>query len=276
LLIAGGCVGAYVLLFTAHRSVPPQKPGYSWKLSFGDEFNGSILDKRKWVTCYDWYDAKYNGCSNNGNNEQEWYSPSNVTQHDGSLKLTAVKKSTVGWNKTYEQDYAFQSGMVSTGRASWNEEPKWTGKYGYFEARMKVDGGKGIWPAFWLLPADHSWPPEIDVMELLGDRTHEVLMTYHWPGLHNEHMEDSTSFTGSDFTKGWHTYAVNWQPGEIDWYIDGVLRKSVKSNKIPDKSMELVLNLAVGGKLPGSPDDTTHFPAEVSVDYVRVYSLIKN
>lgn len=249
---------------------PLPLPTNEWKTVFSDNFEGDTLDGTKWVTCYDWYNKQYNGCTNEGNNESQWYTPSQVEVGGGYVTLTAKRQPTVGWFKTWEQVYPFRSGMVATGRPSQDTEPKWAGSYGYYEARMKVSGGQAVWPAFWLLPADRSWPPEIDIMELLGDKQDQVLMTHHWPGPANRPAKDNTTYTGRDFTQDWHTYAINWQEGQIDWYIDGVLRKTAKGKHVPSKPMEIILNLAIGGNLPGWPDETTPDTSTVQVDYVKV------
>ncbi len=268
-------VFSMLTLFRHERFLPAVAAGHYWKPVFADEFNGNSLDSSRWVTCYDWYDAVYKGCTNHGNHELEWYTKGQVSVHDGYAELTAKPQATRGWNGSREQLYPYTSGMISTGRDTPDSQPKWSAQYGYYEARMKVDGGKGVWPAFWLLPIDRSWPPEIDIMELLGHEPTHVRMTYHWPGPGDNPIKDETIFTGGDFTKGWHVYSVAWAPGQIDWYIDGKRRKHVASEHVPDKPMELIINLAIGGMLPGDPDSTTPFPAKAQVDYVRAYRMTK-
>ena len=266
----------FVLYAVRGSSLPSSPAGYHWKLVFSDEFNDNALNANKWTTCYDWYYPAYHGCSNDGNHELEWYTQNQVTVNNERSTLQAIKNPTVGWNGVYEQTYPYNSGMISTGRANGEDSPKWSTTYGYYVAKMKVTGGKGIWPAFWLLPVDRSWPPEIDIMEFTGEKLDEIKMTYHWKGSDGTPQKDETDYQGPDFTKDWHTYAVNWQPNHIDWYIDGVLRKSVSGAHVPDKPMELIINLAVGGDLPGNPDESTPFPAYVAIDYVRAYSQTKD
>lgn len=241
----------------------------TWRTVFYDDFSGPSLDESKWSTCYEWYSKKYMGCSNNGNNELEWYLSQQVAIRNGNLVLTAEKQQITGWDGKKEKSYEYISGMVSTGRRELADEPKWDATFGYYEARIKVPSGKGIWPAFWLLPTDKVWPPEIDIMEILGDKPNQVLMTYHFGETDSPQKED-TVYTAEDFTKGWHTYSVKWEPGKIEWFIDGVLRKTSVGSNIPSEPMQVILNLAVGGNLPGSPDDNTVFPSEMLVDYVRV------
>jgi len=250
----------------------------SRKLLFDDEFSGSALNTAKWNTCYDWYDAQYNGCTNAGNHELEWYAPSQVSIRDGNLLLTAQKQTVIGQNAsnarngTTIESYPFASGMVSTGKLSSVGSPKWSGNYGYYEMRAAVPSGAGIWPAFWLLPVNDEWPPEIDVMELLGDNPTQILMTYFWPNGGSSPAKDSTTYSGTNFSQGWHTYAIDWEPRAITWYIDGVVRKAVQGVHVPATQMQIIANLAVGGTLPGNPDNATIFPQAMKIDYIRVYN----
>jgi beta-glucanase (GH16 family) len=256
------------------NGLPRLQSGYKWQEVFSDEFNGNSLNANKWVTCYDWYNSHYNGCTNSGNYELEWYTPQQVSVHNGYALLRAIASPIKGWNGSHEQSYPYQSGMISTGSGQ-GQAVKSSYSYGYFVARLKTISGKGLWPAFWLLPADHTWPPEIDIMEIVGDRPNNVLMTYYWGNVDSP-QKDSSVYTSLKQPNAWHTYAVNWQPGRIDWYIDGVLRKSVVSKHVPSKPMEVIANLAVGGKLPGNPNNASVFPASLQIDYIRIYKLTKN
>ncbi|MEO5949858.1 MAG: glycoside hydrolase family 16 protein [Candidatus Saccharimonadales bacterium] len=243
------------------------------KLLFSDEFSGNKVDESKWNYCYDRYSYKYSGCTNYGNSENEWYLQSQVTQGAGNLILAADRQKTTGDNRNgSEQDYAYRSGMVSTGAKDDKTSAKWDGLYGYYEARILVPAGQAVWPAFWLLPTDRDWPPEIDIMEILGQKPHDVLYTYHWKKPDGTVAQDSSTKTLEKSTSdSWHTYAVNWQPGKLEWYTDGVLTKTTDSANVPSKRMQIIMNLAVGGTLPGEIDDTTPKKAVMLVDYVRVY-----
>jgi beta-glucanase (GH16 family) len=243
-----------------------------YTLVFSDEFNEKTLDSSKWVTCYDWYDEENKGCSNYGNNELEWYTKEQVSMQDGALVLTAKKSDISGLDgKSQPKQYYYESGMVSTGNAG-NEDSKWLNTYGYYEARILNPTGKGIWPAFWLLPQNGEWPPEIDIMEQLGDKPNDVLLTYFWKNPVHISSKDAGMYIGDkDFANKWHTYGVDWREGAIDWYVDGKKVRSIKSDNVPSTDMAILLNLAVGGNLPGYPDTKTSFPASMMIDYVRVY-----
>jgi beta-glucanase (GH16 family) len=132
--------------------------------------------------------------------------------------------------------------------------------------RARIPHGKGLWPAFWLLPADMSWPPEIDVMESIGD-ARRVYMTTHsaaQPAKGGEASVEPGVF---------HTFAVSWDAKQVVWYIDG--REAKRDPTPPDlhKPMFLLANLAVGGSWPGMPDERTAFPAALEIDAIRAYQF---
>jgi beta-glucanase (GH16 family) len=249
-------------------AVLPVGQSGSWNLIFSDEFEGTSLDTNKWAPCYWWNSS---GCTNPGNAELEWYLPQNIGLSGGILSLTARKQTIVASDgKTYN----YTSGMITTDRltSDVNTPPKFSYRYGYAEMRAKVPKGAGIWPAFWMIPKDHSWPPEIDAMEILGSDPLTSYMTIHWGADWTVHQQSTQSYTGPDFSSGWHTFAVDWEPNVVTWYIDGVQRyKYTNMANIPSKEMYLVANLAVGGNWPGSPNSATIFPSDFQIDYIRVW-----
>ncbi|MGE5566531.1 MAG: glycoside hydrolase family 16 protein [Parcubacteria group bacterium] len=155
--------------------------------------------------------------------------------------------------------YRYTSGVITT-------QPSFSQRYGYFEMRARIPGGKGVWPAFWLLPADMSWPPEIDVMESVGDPA-TVYMTVHAP----KQKKGAKSETAKVAPGAFHTFAVAWDPRELVWYIDG--REAARKPTPPgvDQPMFLIANLALGGYWPGDPDETTPLPVTFAIDYIRAY-----
>jgi beta-glucanase (GH16 family) len=235
-------------------------------LVFSDEFNGPSLDTSKWRTCSWWASTT---CSIETNAEQELYTPNNVSVSNGVLDLQARQESAVGWNgKTYN----YTSGMISSGGLYGSSAPGFSYTYGYAEARVKVPAGQGLWPAFWQLPADYSWPPEIDAMEILGNQPSTTYMHYHYLDAAGNTQGPGASWTGPDFSAGWHTFGVDWEPTAITYYVDGVARWSfTDAANITNKPQYLVLNLAVGGNWPGAPNASTPFPSDFLVDYVRVW-----
>lgn len=266
--------GAATLVWSRHDGAYKQQvSATNPDLLFHDEFDGPKLDAQKWVTCYNNYNARYDGCTNHGNWESEWYRASQVQVDDGVLMLSAKKQAMEGDNAYGNtQTYPYISGMISSGSLAKKSQPKWGATYGYYEARMLVPYGQAVWPAFWLLPTDDSWPPEIDVMETIGQRPNQMLNTFFWKDTNGKAAKDSGEYTYSEsLSNNWHVYAVNWQPGMLEWYLDGKLVRRVHSKQVPSQQMHLLLNLAVGGTLPGQPDKTTPDNVQMLVDYVRVY-----
>lgn len=251
----------------ASLPIPVGQQG-NWNLIFHDEFNGNSLDTTKWNTCYYNFMLDH-GCIHD-QGELEFYQPGAVTVSNGSVKLKAQKSPFAASNG---KTYPYTSGMITTGPSVGNpKDTRFAFKYGYMEMRAKVPAGKGLWPAFWTLPANLGWPPEIDVFEILGDQPNVVNLHYHYETPNGGDGDSPGSWVGPDFSADWHTYAVDWEPHSITWYIDGVARRTfTDQDLIPAAPMYLVANLAVGGSWPGSPDASTHFPAAFEIDYVRVW-----
>jgi beta-glucanase (GH16 family) len=225
---------------------PDQQKG--WVLTFHDEFDGDKLDTTKWNDQY-WHGRTHS------NNEQQYYAPDGYEVSKGRLRFKGEKRSMGG--KTYT------SGMITS-------LDHFSQKYGLFEIRAKFPKGKGYWPAFWLLPITREWPPEIDVLEILGHEPEKVYFTTHWRDAAGKHQGKGFNYTGSDFSADYHTFSVEWKPGEVIWYVDDVERARSTAG-VPDEPMYVIANLAVGGDWPGNPDATTRFPGYMDIDFIRVY-----
>jgi beta-glucanase (GH16 family) len=224
--------------------------GPPFRKVWGDEFDGNKVDPQKWTV---FFDGKPH------NNELQYYTYDEVWAQNGNLVIRSRKRPFTGPHGTRQ----YTSGKLSTAR-------KFSFLYGTVEMRAKLPRGRGIWPAFWMLPAhEKTWPPEIDIMESLGHEPNKIYMSNHtglWPNT-DAHI---SSFTGPDYSADFHTYTVEWAPGWLRWKIDGVTRKEITEG-VPDQPMYLILNTAVGGKWPGSPDESTPFPQQFLIDYVHVY-----
>jgi beta-glucanase (GH16 family) len=151
----------------------------------------------------------------------------------------------------------YTSGMISS-------QPSFSQLYGYFEAGVKLPRGKGLWPAVWMLPADLSWPPEIDLMESIGNPM-QAFMTVHSAKAKTPGIEVHPA------SEGFHTYAVAWDPKQIVFYLDGVETQRTPTPPDMTKPMYILANLAVGGDWAGSPDSSTPFPARFSIRFIRAY-----
>ncbi len=257
----------------------PDQSG-AWTLVFEDNFDGDTLNADNWNI--ETGDGSQYGIPGWGNNELEWYQAENITVAEGTLRITAKEEASNGYNYTSGR-------MRSDGKVDI--------KYGRIEARIKAPEGQGLWSAFWMLPTDSQyggWASggELDIMEVVspaGAENQQVHGTMHygmaWPlnksagGKHEINVTD-------DF----NVYAIEWEADEIRWYVNDVHFNTVSSdtwwsyyykNQTEgydyadmgpfDQDFHLLLNLAVGGNWPGSPNDATVFPATLEVDYVRVY-----
>ena len=216
----------------------------SWTTTFQDNFNGDTLDLTKWNPDY-----------KAGDKEKQNYVEDAFHLKDGILEIKAEKRKVGG------RDYA--SGIITT-------QERFKQQYGLFEVRAKVPHGQGLWPAFWMLPDKKNYPWEIDVFEILGNDTKTMYMTHHWKDDKGDHVWDTQKYEGPDFSQGFHTYALEWTPKELIWFVDGKERNR-SSQGVPKEPMFMLLNLAVGGEWPGYPDKTTPFPSYLQVDYVRVW-----
>lgn len=238
----------------------------NWTLIFHDEFDGPTLDTSKWTTCY--FNFTVGNDCDHDQGELELYQPNNVSVANGILSLRANKQTVTAANG---QTYHYTSGMISTGPSSSGAAAKFTFTYGYMEIRARVPSGQGFWPAFWTLPANLNWPPEIDVFEILGNTPTVINMHYHYPNGSGGDGDTGATWTGPNFSDGWHTYAVDWEPGSLTWYVDGVARRQYTNTNVVAQPMYLLANLAVGGNWPGSPNTATPFPNSLQIDYIRVW-----
>lgn len=235
-----------------------------YELVWSDEFNDTTLNADNW-------NIEVNG--NPANNELEYYTarPQNVTVGDSVLTLTAIKETYNG--------KAYTSGRINSSR-------KFSFQYGKVEARMKLPYGQGIWPAFWMLGNSISsvgWPDcgEIDIMEMIGGgdgRDNRVYSTLHWgPVTGGSHPSYGKSYTLSSgiFADEYHTFTTEWNATTLKTYCDDNLYYTIDLSPAGLDAFRapfyIILNLAVGGDWPGSPNTSTVFPQSLKVDYVRVY-----
>ena len=260
-----------------NRAKDPGPTG--WSLAWSDEFDepaGTPPNPANWA--YELGDTTPDGKNGWGNEELQYYTddPDNAqTDGDGNLVITLDEAD--GSQECYYGPCEFESARLIT-------QNKAEFAYGRIESRLKVPtGGDGLWPAFWSLGTDityNPWPGagEIDVMEYVSRLPNEIFGTIHGPGYNG-----GSSFSGiyDDFTEPvadeYHTYAVEWQPNMIVWYIDGIeYHRAQPSDVAPnpwvfEKPFFLLLNMAVGGNFGGTIDPDLVLPQDLKVDYVRVY-----
>lgn len=239
-----------------------------WELIWSDEFDSNELNTGKWSFQYG--TGAGDGLSGWGNAELQYYTdrPENVFVENGNLHIVAKEEDYGGMDYTSAR-------LRSINNGDW--------RYGRFEIRAKLPEGQGIWPAIWMMPTDNvygGWPGsgEIDIMELIGHEPDIIYGTIHYGP---PHTFEGGSYTLPDgnFSDDFNTFALEWENGEMRWYINDQLFHSEtawfsngQGYPAPfDQRFHFIMNVAVGGNWPGSPDASTNFPQEMQVDYVRVY-----
>lgn len=250
--------------------------GRPLKVTFDDEFNSFrpwVDGKGIWRTTY--RDGKaadpFDDRTIKGNKEVELYvdpgfapagrplglDPFRVK--DGVLEISA--ENTPPQDIAALRGYRYVSGVITT-------QPSFSQTYGYFEMRAKLPAGKGVWPAFWLVRQDLSWPPEVDIMESIGDPSE------YYATLHSKDLKDPG--TKVPISPGeFHTFAVSWDPKDLVWYVDGREVKRMPTPPDMHKPMFMIANLALGGDWAGYPDASTPFPAKYRIDYIRAYRFAR-
>ncbi len=261
------CMALCSILFAACAGLPAQAPATpitapaGYKLVWHDEFDGNSIDRANW---------NFNeGAGGWGNGEAQFYTarPENARIENGLLIIEARQEK-------YEGSYYTSARLKTQGLREF--------QYGRIEARLKVPSGAGFWPAFWMLGSSFdgaNWPDcgEIDIMEYVGREPDLVIGTAHGPGYSGALGISQWNRREENIADDFHTYAIDWTPGHIDWYYDGVKYHTVTRADVGDRTWVfdqpffVILNLAVGGTLGGMIGLDTAFPAQLQVDYVRVF-----
>ncbi|GGJ48822.1 carbohydrate binding domain-containing protein [Deinococcus roseus] len=256
------------------QDAPTLQPSRDWTVAWGEEFNNPA----GWQPSEDDWNYAVIG-TGNGNSELQYYTDKAETvstDGQGNLRIRG-DKAAPGF-KCWYGDCLYTSARLST-------QNKKEFDYGRIEARIKIPSGQGYWPAFWLLGSNigtAGWPGggEIDILETIGKEPYNIHGSLHGPGYY---FREGTQFTKTvtlpePVANDYHTYAVEKRPGEVVYFLDGVEYQKVTAKDIPagtvwvmDQPFFILLNLAIGGAWPGSPDETTPFPGDMLIDYVRVY-----
>ena len=244
---------------TAGATSPTSYAGMT--MIWEDDFSGASLNAQNWTH------EIGTGTNGWGNFELQYYQPDNTTLQDGHLIITA-KRESVG-----DSEYT-SSRIISQGKFDF--------LYGRVDIRAALPEGQGMWPALWMLGANFNtvgWPAsgEIDIMEKVGGAGEEnkIHGTVHWENA-GQHAEFGGSTTlSTNTTQRFHVYSIEWTASEIRWYVDDTQYHVIDTT--PGELDEFrsnfffIMNVAVGGLWPGSPDATTSFPQHMIVDYIRVF-----
>ena len=293
---------------TATSSTEPSPVRAGWQLVWQDEFNGSSIDQTKW--------SLEQNCWGGGNDELQCYTanPANASVQNGVLHIVAHRETFSG--PAIHEDSAdyltLPAKTLPYTSARLRSKNKGDWRYGRFEIRARLPKGQGTWPAIWMLPTDQfygTWPlsGEIDIMEavnlgtisdepsaLADEPERRIHGTLHYGKRppHNKYSGKSYKLPdGKSPADDFHTYAIEWQQGEISWFVDDVrfatqrssdwftdakqIMPDISGNAPFDQRFHLLLNLAVGGNWAGNVNDKgvdeTAFPQSLLVDFVRVY-----
>jgi beta-glucanase (GH16 family) len=264
-------------------SLSNDQAGYAdpslWKLVWSDEFEtaaGTAANSAIWGQ--EIGDGTVNGIPGWGNSELQYYTAGNAnaaTDGMGNLQISA--KEADGTLMCYYGPCEYTSARLLT-------KDRFEVAYGRVEARIKVPEGAGLWPAFWMLGTDIDevdWPQtgEIDIMEYVGRVPNEIFGTLHGPGYSGGQSYGQSYNLGEPVANEFHTYAVEWQPDQITWFIDGMPYFTATPNDpfmqgkqwVFNHPFFILLNMAVGGNFGGPVGPDTTFPQSMLVDYVRLY-----
>jgi beta-glucanase (GH16 family) len=263
---------AAATIASAQEPPPELEVNFSDVPVWSDEFNNPEIDRSSWT-----FDIGGGGW---GNNELQYYLEDNAfigTVSDGELEASVLVIEA--------RQERYRNRQYTSARLKTQGLQNWT--YGRVEARIQIPEGQGIWPAFWMLGTDITsvgWPDcgEIDIMENIGREPNLVHGNIHGPGYFGaDGIQGTVESSGGAFADAFYTYAIEWQPGLIEWFVNDTrfhwatpLDLPVGSPWVFDHPFFIVLNVAVGGDWPGAPNDDTVFPQQMLVDYVRVYEAI--
>ena len=252
-----------------------QLPGEfaAYSLTWSEEFNGPAGTPpapRTW--------QPETGGHGWGNSELQYYTGETANaalDGAGNLAITAARPDARLARLRYDGCQYTSARLTSKNLMSF--------RYGLMQAKIKLPHGRGIWPAFWMLGSNidqAGWPGcgEIDVMENFGTNPAVLHGTVHGPGYFRASGITASLNTGSPLCDDFHQYSVCWEPGRLRWYADRTLYHTVTPADLRgnpwvfDHDFYLLINVAVGGRFCGHPDQSTDFPQTMLVDYIRVYS----
>jgi beta-glucanase (GH16 family) len=265
IVLAYSCFSVRILINILHDYSVFYPAKGNWKLVWEDDFQGQMLDYTKWIVL-----NKSTGLDK----ELQACTDKNITVKNDCLIIASKKEEWIGPDATNPKlavTRNYTSGQVAT----W-ETAVWT--YGRFEIRAKLPSGQGLLPYALLYPNDNTWPPEIVILSMIGSQPYAAFFVNLWGADARHQRSDSSGLIWGqdDYSADFHTFTLEWEPTELRWYIDNVLKYRLNRN-IPDKPLCLVLGTTIGGIYAGNPYDKkisgrpSSFPQYFIIDWVRVY-----
>ena len=227
-----------------------------WKLSWQDDFNTTAALNR--------WSFDVGNVGGPALAQLQWYDRGNATITGGKLAITATANG--GGHQCWNGPCHYSSVRMQShfGQA-----------YGLFEARIKLPAGSGLWPAFWLQGDNYDQVglPKAGELDIAEEPNRPPLNELHGFSHAPQGIHKFTADLPQPLSAGYHVYAIEWTRSRITWLVDGKAYGHLDS--YPgwpfNHPFNIILNLAVGGNWPGSPTSSTHFPASMDVDWVRVY-----
>lgn len=233
----------------AHFAVQPPAAPTNLIPTLNDSFAGGAVNPAIWSPFYPAEETIGQGA---------WLPDELQPIPGGGVELRADRRPTPG--------HAYAGGVLTTfgGFAQ---------TYGVFQVQARMPAGNGFWPAFWMLPIDQGWPPEIDVTEQLGSVPGVDYTTLHFPTAGGGRAETDGRCAVANPSGQYHLYGIAWRPGSLAWSVDGRTCFAVTGPTVPSKPMYLLLDLAIGapGGWGGAPDATTPFPGRLDIASVRAW-----
>lgn len=261
-LAAAGIV--FVVSRTIHQhnlSTPINFIPSNMHLVYDGTFANNALDTSNFDTCFPWSNAS-SGCSNFGNPELQWFLPSQVTTSGNTLNLTALKTATQGTTpKGSPVTFPWRSGMVTTFNS-------FQFTYGFVQITARVPAGNGMWSTFWMLPKSTVWPPEIDIAAILGSNPKKVSVFYH--PTNQNHVAEGLANSSKSYASGFHTYALDWEPNSLTWYVDGHKIEQYMGTT-PNIPMYILADLAVEDTFGDGPNASTPTRNVLSIKQIKVF-----
>jgi beta-glucanase (GH16 family) len=237
-----------------------------WQQTFNDDFDGTSLNTSTWRSTDYW------GLETDLSGDRQCYKDSSISVNGGDVSLTATNEVPSGCNPD-PGNLLYTSGQI-TSAVSFRQA------YGYFEIRAKVAKGKGLLSQFKLAIPGGSFPPQppqIYALEVNGADTTHVVQRYDYLDNNGLVTGDAHAQTGDiDYSADFHTYGIDWQPGLIIFYIDGVEAYRHAGADVYSQSMYLIADLSVGNPAAGDPDGSTVFPSAMQIDYIRAYQRVND
>lgn len=228
---------------------PLASSGGNWTLRFSDDFDGTRLDPEKWASGYGWgpvAERRFGYCDPDHN------------QVAGGLLTQRIERRAQGGRP-------FSNGCANT-------KGRFAQLYGYWEARIRVAGCRGARSAFWAKPNNESWPPELDIIEVLGTRRREAQLTLHWRQ-GGRHRRSKGVVDGPEFYRDFHVFGAEWTPSGTTWFVDGFkFRHTRDGASYMNDGGPFYTMLEAHVLDPDSPCGRYPYFSAQQVDYVRIWS----